>query len=113
MGIVCVVLGIVSFFVDVPHTQKQTFQADGVRLGVSRTEERKVPAVVSGTLIVGGLAISYPEVWGNGYGAIDEILHKNPAFWFIVGLFCAKLVATVASVSAVAYSWAVSRADQR
>jgi CIC family chloride channel protein len=49
-------------------------------------------------LIVGGLAIKYPEVWGNGYGAIDEILHKNPAFWFIVGLFCAKVFATIASV---------------
>lgn len=51
-----------------------------------------------GGLIVGVLAISYPKVWGNGYGAIDEILHKNPAFWVVVGLFCAKLVATVASV---------------
>jgi CIC family chloride channel protein len=51
-----------------------------------------------GGLIVGVLALNYPEVWGNGYGAIDEILHKNPAFWFIVGLFCAKLFATVATV---------------
>jgi CIC family chloride channel protein len=53
-----------------------------------------------GGLVVGLLAINYPEVWGNGYGAIDEILHKNPApaFWFIVGLFCAKLFATVATV---------------
>jgi CIC family chloride channel protein len=49
-------------------------------------------------LIVGALAIRYPEVWGNGYGAIDEILHKNPAFWFIVGLFCAKMFATIATV---------------
>jgi chloride channel protein, CIC family len=51
-----------------------------------------------GGLIVGVLAINYPEVWGNGYGAIDQILHKNPAFWLVVGLFCAKLFATVASV---------------
>jgi CIC family chloride channel protein len=51
-----------------------------------------------GGLIVGVLAINYPEVWGNGYGAIDQILHKNPALWFIIGLFCAKLFATVASV---------------
>jgi CIC family chloride channel protein len=49
-------------------------------------------------LIVGILALTYPEVWGNGYGAIDEILHKNPRFWFILGLFCAKLFATVATV---------------
>jgi CIC family chloride channel protein len=51
-----------------------------------------------GGLIVGLLAVNYPQVWGNGYGAIDQILHKNPAFWVIVGLFCAKLFATVASV---------------
>jgi hypothetical protein len=57
IGLVCVVLGLLSFVVDVPRTQKQTFQADGVRLGVSRTEERKLPAVVGGTLIVGGLAL--------------------------------------------------------
>ena len=51
-----------------------------------------------GGLIVGLLALNYPQVWGNGYGAIDQILHKNPTFWFIAGLFCAKLFATVASV---------------
>ena len=57
IGLVSVVLGLLSFVVDVPRTQKQTFQADGVRLGVSRTEERKLPAAVGGTLIVGGLAL--------------------------------------------------------
>jgi hypothetical protein len=51
------VLGVLSFVVDVPRTQKQTFQADGVRLGVSRTEERKLPSALGGTLIVGGLAL--------------------------------------------------------
>jgi chloride channel protein, CIC family len=51
-----------------------------------------------GGLVVGVLAINYPQVWGNGYGAIDEILHKNPTFWFILGLLAAKLFATVAAV---------------
>jgi CIC family chloride channel protein len=51
-----------------------------------------------GGLIVGLLAITYPEVCGNGYGAINEILHKNPAFWIVLGLFCAKLFATAATV---------------
>jgi CIC family chloride channel protein len=51
-----------------------------------------------GGLIVGIAAINYPEVWGNGYGAIDEILHQNPAFWFIMGLFWAKLFATISTV---------------
>ena len=57
IGLVSVVLGLLSFVVDVPRTQKQTFQADGVRLGVSRTEERKLPTAVGGILIVGGLAL--------------------------------------------------------
>jgi hypothetical protein len=57
IGLVSVVLGLLAFVVDVPRTQKQTFQADGVRLGISRTEERKLPAAVGGTLIVGGLAL--------------------------------------------------------
>lgn len=51
-----------------------------------------------GGLVVGLLAINYPEVWGNGYGAINEILHKNPTFWLVLGIFCAKLFATVATV---------------
>ena len=57
IGLVSVVLGVLSFVVDVPRTQKQTFQADGIRLGVSRTEERKLPSALGGTLIVGGLAL--------------------------------------------------------
>ena len=57
MGLVGVVLGLLSFVVGVPHTQQQTFQADEIRLGVSRTEEGKMPPLVGGTLIVGGLAL--------------------------------------------------------
>ena len=57
VGLVCVVLGLLSLLIDVPHTQKQTFQADGVSLRVSRTEEHKLPSAVGGTLIIGGLVL--------------------------------------------------------
>ena len=57
VGLASVVLGLLCFLVDVPHTERQTFQADGIRLGVSRTEEHKLPAPVGGTLIVVGLAL--------------------------------------------------------
>jgi CIC family chloride channel protein len=30
-----------------------------------------------GGLVVGGIAIIYPEVWGNGYGAVSELLTKS------------------------------------
>lgn len=51
-----------------------------------------------GGLIVGLLAIEYPQVWGNGFGAINRILHVDTTFIFIAGLFLAKLLATLATV---------------
>ncbi|MGV3771309.1 MAG: chloride channel protein, partial [Verrucomicrobiales bacterium] len=52
---------------------------------------------VSG-LVVGILAVWFPNVWGNGAAAINEILHTPLTLWFIVGLFLAKTVATLATV---------------
>lgn len=49
-------------------------------------------------LVVGLLAMAYPAVWGNGYGAITQILHEPMSQWFLLGLFAAKLIAIVASV---------------
>jgi len=50
-------------------------------------------------LIVGALGIFYPQVWGNGYSATNEILHMRvPAIEFIFGLFLAKLLATTVTV---------------
>jgi CIC family chloride channel protein len=48
--------------------------------------------------IVGILAIEFPAVWGNGYGAITQILHDPISQWFLLGLFIAKFIATVATV---------------
>ena len=51
---------------------------------------------------VGAIALAYPEVWGNGYGAINRILHpmSQLSLGFLVGLFLAKLLATLISVGA-------------
>lgn len=50
-------------------------------------------------LIVGGIGILYPEVWGNGYSATNEILKMStPALQLILGWFIAKLIATVVTV---------------
>lgn len=51
-----------------------------------------------GGLVVGILAIWHPAVWGNGFGAINRILHEQPTLWFIGTLFLAKLLAILASV---------------
>jgi CIC family chloride channel protein len=49
-------------------------------------------------VIVGLMAIQYPEVWGNGYGAIYEILNDPLNTWLLFGLFLAKLIAVLACV---------------
>jgi CIC family chloride channel protein len=51
-----------------------------------------------GGLIVGLLAIRYPAVWGNGYGAIDQILHDPISQLSLLGLFAAKFLAILACV---------------
>lgn len=53
-----------------------------------------------GGLIVGALAIAYPAVWGNGYGAITRILHDPISNWSLFGLLCAKFIAILACVGA-------------
>jgi len=56
-----------------------------------------------GGLVVGVIAISYPEVWGNGYVITNRLLHEQfpegqYALLFVTGLFAAKLFATSAAV---------------
>lgn len=53
-----------------------------------------------GGLIVGVLALAYPAVWGNGYGAITLILHDPYSHWTLLGLFFAKFLAILACVGA-------------
>jgi CIC family chloride channel protein len=56
-----------------------------------------------GGLLVGVLAMQFPAVWGNGYGITNRILHEkflsyDSPLLFLIGLFLAKLLATVATV---------------
>lgn len=54
-----------------------------------------------GGAIVGTIALVYPEVWGNGSVAANHILRglpNDPVWLFLIGLFTAKLVATLATV---------------
>lgn len=56
-----------------------------------------------GGLIVGGLAVFVPEVWGNGYSVTNRILHdeflERPfPILLLLGIFLAKLLGTVVSV---------------
>ncbi len=50
-------------------------------------------------LLVGIIALEFPQVWGNGYIATNRILHgEYNSLLFLSGLFLAKLAATVATV---------------
>jgi len=68
--------------------------------------EKKFKTIVSnlvirmalGGFIVGAIAIMYPWIWGNGYGAINKILNTNVEVQFLLGLFIAKVCATIISV---------------
>ena len=68
----------------------------------------KVPAPIYVRMLIGGtlvgvLAIGYPEVWGNGYGITNQLLLgtfpvREYPIVSQIGVFFAKLVATVVSV---------------
>ena len=57
----------------------------------------RVPAwakIPIGGLIVGLIGIGLPQVWGNGYHAVNLIIKETPALWFVGLLFLGKIFAT-------------------
>ena len=77
-------------------------------LSVGEATGKRLPVpvpfrVALGGLVVGLIAIPMPGVWGNGAGVTNDLLlgkylvYESP-FWFVVALFAAKFVATVAAV---------------
>ena len=64
----------------------------------SRVSQPLYARMALGGLAVGAIAIGFPQVWGNGSDATNQILHGQYALGFLLGLFVAKLVATVITV---------------
>jgi CIC family chloride channel protein len=54
--------------------------------------------MAAGGLIVGTIAIWFPQVWGNGYVVTNHILQQDFGLEAVVGIFFAKLIATLISV---------------
>lgn len=50
-----------------------------------------------GGLIVGGLSLITPAVWGNGYSVVQSYLLLPPSGALLVGVFICKLLAVLAS----------------
>lgn len=51
-----------------------------------------------GGVLVGIIAIGYPQVWGNGYSVANDILHDSFGMKLLFGIILAKLMATIFSI---------------
>lgn len=51
-----------------------------------------------GGLLVGVISVAVPEVWGNGFGAVGNILNAHLIGWTLLAVLVAKLLATAATV---------------
>jgi CIC family chloride channel protein len=60
--------------------------------------ERLPVRMAAGGLLVGTIALAYPEVWGNGYTIANSFIQRPPEERVLVGIFLAKLLATVITV---------------
>lgn len=57
IGLILIILGAVSLFVPIPHKVRHGFDAGPVSVGVTTTEKERVPPLVSGILIAGGVVL--------------------------------------------------------
>ncbi|MGB0580748.1 MAG: chloride channel protein, partial [Limisphaerales bacterium] len=73
---------------------------DGAKLLFGRIKAPIYVKVSLGGLIVGAIAVEWPEVWGNGYAGANRILTQELTIHIVVGLLLAKLIATIAAVGA-------------
>ena len=64
VGVVLLVLGIGSLFVPVPQREKHGVEMGDVEIGVETKTERRMPPLVSGAMILGGVALM--AVGGRG-----------------------------------------------
>jgi len=73
-------------------------------LQMSKEKFQNIPLLYNrmalGGLLVGTIALAYPEVWGNGHEVTTEIMKqpKQMGLELLLGIFLAKLLATVITV---------------
>jgi len=54
IGIALLVLGILSFFVPIPHTEHEGISAGGVSIGIQTQHSERVSPILSGALLLAG-----------------------------------------------------------
>jgi len=69
---------------------------EAVRGGFSRIRA-PVLRLGLGGLLVGGLSALVPQVWGNGYSVVSQVLHGDQAWQWLAWVLMAKVVATALS----------------
>jgi CIC family chloride channel protein len=87
LGILSGVLGV--FFLRLLRRSEEEF------------ENLKLPLyarLALGGVLVGMIAIVYPQVWGNGYSVINRILEEQFTIRVLFAIFVAKWLATIISV---------------
>jgi len=57
IGILFAVLGILSLFVPIPHTEHEGFSAGGFKVGVETKHNETVSPLISAALILGGVGL--------------------------------------------------------
>ena len=57
IGIVLTILGILSLLVPIPQTEEHSIKSGDFKVGIQTTEQRRVPPVIGGILIAGGLGV--------------------------------------------------------
>ena len=57
IGLAVLILGIVSFFIPVPHTETSGIKAGDINIGVQTRHDEKVPYWISAVVIIGGISM--------------------------------------------------------
>ncbi len=64
VGLVILILGVLSFFVPIPHSENHGIKVGDASIGVTTHHEDKAPVALSAVLVVGGIVLM--AVGGRG-----------------------------------------------
>jgi CIC family chloride channel protein len=65
---------------------------------IARLAWPRYVSMLLGGLVVGGISAFVPQVWGNGYGVVSDILRGDLAGWLLMMVLLAKLASTASTV---------------
>jgi len=57
IGLLLLVLGIASFVVPIPSSERDSVKIGGMSMGIETKSENKLPPLVSGLIALGGVAL--------------------------------------------------------